>query len=103
MSDDIKTTVTKVKRLIETKVILEPTWIPLYRRKTEEDKATYLDQWCRAFNIVIGDRLHQDLKRVYVDRTYEVQCTGCGHEWEEMDFDGVTCCAWCGVPIEIVK
>jgi len=95
--------VTKIRKLVEVKVVVEPGYVPRHVQQTEEEKAKFLESWCKNFMEFIRDHRHQDVNAVYVDKTYETQCTGCGHEWEEMtDDEGVVCCAWCGVPIEIV-
>ncbi len=98
-------TVTKKRVLIETRVVVEPGWIPSWAQQTEQERLKYLKRWADELMAFFRDHRSQDINAVYADPTYQEQCSGCHREWEEM-FDeetGKTCCAWCGVPMEIVS
>ena len=97
----ITETVTKKKVLIETRVIVEPKEVPCWYRRTEEDRLKYLKDWADELMSFFRDHRSQDVNSVYAEPVYEVQCTGCGREWEEMIEDGTVYCANCGLPIEV--
>lgn len=98
------TTVTKRRVLIETRVIVEPGYIPYSAQRSEDDFLAWCKKWSQELMEFFRDHRHQDVNSVYADPVYQVQCSGCGAEWEEM-FDeelGKTCCASCGAPMETI-
>tara|TARA_R110000868_G_C10675572_1_gene747028 strand:+ start:330 stop:638 length:309 start_codon:yes stop_codon:yes gene_type:complete len=98
------TAVTKKKVLVETKVVIEPGWIPSWANEGKA-KLDYLTRWADDFMKFVRDHRSQDVNAVFAEPVYETQCSGCGREWEEMvdDETGSTCCAYCGIEMEVVK
>lgn len=101
MAETTARTVTKQRVLVETRVIVEPGYSP--SRSPEQNKK-FLERWAKELMEFFRDHRSMDVNAVFADPTYQVQCSGCHREWEEMQDDdtGETCCAWCGVPIEVV-
>jgi hypothetical protein len=98
------TGVTKKRVLIETQVVVEPGATPWeYGRMTSEEKHKWLESWAKELMEFFRDHRHQDVNSVHAEPTYEVQCSGCGAEWEEMFDDEIrkACCASCGEPIAV--
>lgn len=96
--------VTKRRVLIETRVIVEPGWVPWDVRHDEEKRHKWLKEWAAELMAFFRDHRHQDVNSVHVDPVHQIQCSGCHAEWEEM-FDeetGKTCCASCGEPMETI-
>lgn len=99
-----ETGVTKQRVLVETRVVVEPGWMPSHSRQSNEARHKWLESWAQELMEFFRDHRHQDVNAVYAEPTYQIQCSGCYREWEEM-FDeelGKTCCAGCGKPLEVV-
>lgn len=96
--------VKKVRVLIESRIVVEPGYIPHYVQLGSEEKiAKWKREWCAEFLEFVRDHRHQDVNSVTVEEVWQQQCSACGDEWEEMiDDAGVACCASCGKPMEIV-
>lgn len=94
-------TVTKKRVLIETRVVIEPGWMGTFA--SEEARAKHLEKWANEIEDFFRDHRHQDVNSVRAERVYEIQCTGCGREWEEelYEDDGKWHCANCGKEIEV--
>lgn len=96
--------VKKIRVLVESRIVVEPGYVPHYVRLGGEEKiAKWKREWCTEFLEFVRDHRQQDVNSVTVEEVYEQQCSKCGQVWEEMtDDDGVTCCASCCEPMEIV-
>lgn len=92
---------TKVKRLIDCRVVVEPSSF-YHDPRTIEEQAKALDRWARELKEFFRDHRSQDVNNVTVEREYEDQCSSCQRKWEvDTDCDtGQLVCAWCGEPIE---
>lgn len=94
-------TVTKKRVLIETRVIVEPG--RYYGYSDPERNRQRLERWARELMEFFRDHRSMDVNAVYAEPRYELQCSGCGAEWEEY-FDeetGTMCCNNCGKTIEV--
>jgi hypothetical protein len=99
--------VTPVKVLVDSRVVVEPGWTPInYFRKTEEDKAKWLEQWAKDLMEFFRDHRHQDVNSVFVEPVYETRCSQCDGTWEVMTFEAdesepaYVGCASCGAPLK---
>jgi DNA-directed RNA polymerase subunit RPC12/RpoP len=100
MSTEAK--VTKVRKLVDCFVVVEPDLIPYDTQKDDRKRIEYLESWAKELVVFLRDH-GQSVKSVSVRRAYETVCSGCGHEWEEDNCDtDVPRCAYCGFPIEHV-
>lgn len=94
----------KVRVLLDSKIVVEPVYIPPWVRQDEAKKAKWLESWCQEFMDFMRDHRHQDINSATVDRTYQEQCSKCRGQWEEMiDDDGDAACATCGEKMEVVR
>lgn len=92
-------TATKVRVLVETRVIIEPSlpyWMP---RESAEERHCRLERWARELKEFFRDHRSMDVNRVTAEPVYEDQCAECGRIWETYDDEGTTCCAGCGRPV----
>lgn len=89
------------RQLVDAQVRCEsPSWIEdSYRRRTQEAKATALEQWAKDFNDFIRDHRSQDPVRIYIEREYKDLCSHCHAEWEPFNDEGVERCANCGAQV----
>jgi hypothetical protein len=69
------------------------------RPGTPEDFGKFLDNKCKEFEQFLRDHRSQDMVQLDVVRHYSDLCSACGREWEEMDDDGICCCASCGAKL----
>ena len=100
------TGVTKKRVLIETKVVVEPgSLLWGWGRMSDDEKHEYLESWAKGLMEFFRDHRHQDVNSVSAEPTYQIQCSGCGCEWEESidEETGQPCCASCCKPIAVVK
>jgi hypothetical protein len=95
----------KVRRLVETKIVIEPGRLPVWWHHWDEEKRqAWLQDWAKEFREFLRDHRSQDVNGVSVEPTYQIQCSACHREWEEhFDEDsGKTCCASCGEAMAVV-
>lgn len=105
MSTETETTVTPRRTLVETQVVIEPGYVPFWDRRSEESKMRFLEEWAKELTAFFRDHRGMDVNAIRVEPTYQMQCSGCSREWEEIidDETGKACCASCGVPVEVVR
>jgi len=100
---------TKVKKYVESKIVIEPRDKPpywLWRDKPKEEQLKreleWYRKWASELKDFFRDHRSQDINDVYVDVTEIDVCSKCGDTWETyVDEDtGDTCCAACGALIK---
>jgi len=80
----------------DIQIIAEPpSYLNRYNR-TLEDRAKAYESWAQELQDFVRDHRSQDPVQLSVERITARVCSGCERDWETMEEDGVTCCAWCG-------
>lgn len=95
------------KVLVESKVVIEPAWIPFRARRDEKKRAEWLSGWAVDLNEFFRDRRSMDVNSVTVERLFETRCDKCGEEWETYQFEAdgdepsFLGCLSCGEPVNV--
>lgn len=93
----------RVKRLVETKVVVEPGYQPPHRDDAARTK--WLKNWANELAAFFRDHRQMDVNSVNLEHVYEDVCSKCEREieievYDEPGEDGLPHCSWCGAVIE---
>lgn len=94
MSESVK----KLRVIVDTKVIIEPSFSCWRPRETPDERHKRLERWAKELLEFFRDHRSMDVNSVEAEPIYEDQCSECGRIWETYEDDGITCCAGCGRP-----
>ncbi len=103
VQSDITTSCIKV--LADSRVIIDPNYIPFHARRNEEDKAKWLEEWANELVSFFHDHRSMDVNSASVERIYKEQCKHCSKDWEPELFEATKDepsylgCAWCGAVV----
>lgn len=92
----------KLSVLIDSKVVIEPTYWLGWGHLSQEERAKAMERWAIEVRDFFRDHRSMDVNEVYVDHEREDQCSSCHYRWETMvdEDSGKLCCASCGEEVE---
>jgi len=89
-----------IRTLVDFKLTIDPpNYVGKWCRTTEE-KIKEMEQWAMDLMEFIRDHRSQDQINVEEEKQYQYQCSNCNNDYEEMEENGIICCAHCGAEIE---